>query len=1141
MLRSQFSLLWKRRFLPLFGTQFFGAISDSLFKNALVMFLVYSTMFHVERPAILSLVAQSMMIIPFFLFSALAGQLADKYNKAQLIILIKAFEVSLMVIGAYAFITVNVPLLFFTLFLAGCQSAFFGPVKFSILPEQLRTEELIGGNALVEASTFLAILLGVMVGTEATLLGVNFVSLLLVGLSLAGFISAYYIVGSEPANPKLKLNFNLYKESLHIIRETQQYDSVFQSILGISWFWLIGATFLAQIPAFTRDTLSAGPSVVQLFLCSFSIGIGIGSLICNRLLKGQINAKYVPLGVLGMTLFIFDIAYSSGHVVNVHQGTQLMTMMDYLSVASNWRVLIDITLLSICGGIYVVPLYALMQHDSPKEFRSRAIACNNIINAIFMCGAAAITISLLFLGFSINQVFLVVGVMNMFVAIYICKLLPEALVKSFVNWILKALYKVKVNGMDNYYEAGDKVLIIANHTSYLDVVLLSAFLPQRFTYVINTDVASKWWIKPFLALVDAFPVDPTNPMTTKSIIKKLRAGQKCIVFPEGRITTTGTVMKVYEGPGLVAEKSGAKLLPIRIDGAQFTVFSRMRGKFRIRLFPKITLHILKPREFKTPQNITARDSRRLLATELYKLMTEMIFESSDYKQTVFRSILNAREDHGGRRKVIEDINRQPLSYNQAIARCYILGQPISKIAKFQERIGLMLPTSNAGMITFFACQAYGRVPAMLNFSSGLHNILSACRASMVTTILTSKRFIDNAKLETLADDLAKAGLNIVYLEDIGKEINLLNKLAGLVKGKFATFLYRNIEKQIKSSDPGVVLFTSGSEGNPKGVLLTHENLLANCYQMSARVDFNISDVMFNALPIFHCFGLTAGAILPMINGIRAFFYPSPLHYRIVPELVYDVNATIMFGTDTFLHGYSRYAHPYDFYSIRYIFAGAEKLKPETRNIFMDRFGVRVFEGYGATETAPVLSVNTPMLNKPGTVGCLLPSLEAKIQPVDGIEHGGRLFVRGPNVMHGYIRQDNPGVVDKPVDGWYDTGDIVDMDEEGFFTIKGRAKRFAKIGGEMVSLTAVELVASKIWPEHRHACINIPDMKKGEALVLMTDNPNATKEDFIRHVRQIGMAELYIPKKIMITKELPVLTTGKIDYQGVKKVVTTDVN
>jgi acyl-[acyl-carrier-protein]-phospholipid O-acyltransferase / long-chain-fatty-acid--[acyl-carrier-protein] ligase len=1141
MLRSQFSLLWQRRFLPLFATQFFGAISDSLFKNALVMFLVYSTIFHVERPAVLSLLAQSMLIIPFFLFSALGGQLADKYNKTQLILLIKACEVAFMVIGVYGFLTVNIPLLFFTLFLAGCQAAFFGPVKFSILPEQLRTRELIGGNALIEASTFLAILLGVIVGTEATVLGVNLISLLLVALSIAGFCSAYYIEGKPPANPGLKLNFNLFRESINIVRETRKIDSVFKSILGISWFWLIGATFLAQIPSFTRDTLSAGPSVVQLFLCAFSIGIGVGSLICNRLLEGQINAKYVPLGVLGMTFFIFDVAYSSGHVINVHHGQHLMNMLDYLSVAQNWRVLVDITLLSICGGIYVVPLYALMQHDSPATFRSRAIACNNIINAIFMCTAAAFTITLLFLGFSINQVFFVVGLMNMAVSIYICQLLPEALVKSFVNWILRLLYKVKVNGMENYHEAGEKVLIIANHTSYLDVVLLSAFLPQRFTYVINTDVAKKWWMKPFLALVEALPIDPTNPMTTKSIIKALRRGKKCIVFPEGRITTTGTVMKVYEGPGLAAQKSGAKLLPIRIEGAEFTVFSRMRGKFRIRLFPRITLHILKPREFNTSGEVSARMNRRRLATELYKLMTEITFESCNTNETVFRAVLNARQDHGGRLKVIEDINRRPLSYNQLLSRTTILGRSVSKFTRMHEHVGIMLPTSSAGMISFFACQAFGRIPAMINFSTGLQNILSACRCASITTIITSSYFLENAKLTELAEQLEAAGINLVTLEALSQRLNIAHKCLGWLESRFASLRYRRIEKQTKATDAGVILFTSGSEGTPKGVLLSHQNILANCYQISSRVDFTSSDIMLIALPIFHCFGLTAGAILPLLSGIRTFYYPSPLHYRIVPEFIYDQNATIVFGTDTFLSGYSRYAHPYDFYSVRYIFAGAEKLKPETRQTFMEKFGVRLFEGYGATETAPVLSVNTPMLNKVNTVGCFMPGVEHRLTPVEGINSGGRLWVRGPNVMMGYLSQEKPGAIDSPVDGWYDTGDIVSIDSDGFLTIEGRAKRFAKIGGEMVSLTAVELAMKQVWPDHNHAIISISDAKKGEALVLVTDHPKPSKEHIISTFKQLGLTELYVPKRILSIDPMPVLVTGKIDYQRINEHVNQDLD
>ncbi|MGH8552683.1 MAG: AMP-binding protein, partial [Methylococcales bacterium] len=334
--------------------------------------------------------------------------------------------------------------------------------------------------------------------------------------------------------------------------------------------------------------------------------------------------------------------------------------------------------------------------------------------------------------------------------------------------------------------------------------------------------------------------------------------------------------------------------------------------------------------------------------------------------------------------------------------------------------------------------------------------------------------------------------------------------------------------------PAVVLFTSGSEGAPKGVVLSHANLLANREQLAARVDFSSGDIILNVLPLFHSFGLTAGTLLPLLSGMRTFLYPSPLHYRIVPEISYDINATILFGTNTFLAGYAQHAHPYDFYSIRYVFAGAEKLQDETRLIWSTKFGIRIFEGYGATETGPVLAANTPMDNLYGAVGRLLPGIEYRFEEVPGIANGARLHVRGPNVMLGYLLASRPGAIVPPCscfgEGWYDTGDIVDIDENGFLSIRGRVKRFAKIGGEMVSLAAAENLAAKVWPSGQHAVVALPDPKKGEQLVLITDVSGANRHEILKNAKGIG--EINLPKLVVPVDSVPLMGSGKIDYPAV---------
>lgn len=709
------------------------------------------------------------------------------------------------------------------------------------------------------------------------------------------------------------------------------------------------------------------------------------------------------------------------------------------------------------------------------------------------------------------------------------------LLKSTLKWLLTKLYRIEVKGAENYAKAGPRVLIIANHLSFLDATLIALFLPEKPMFAVNTEIATRWYFKPFLSLVKAFPLDPTNPMATKSIISEIRKDESCVIFPEGRITVTGSLMKVYEGPGLIADKADATILPIRIDGAQYTPLSRLKGKVRTRWFPKITMTFLPPRSFDIPEEVKGRRRRHLAGVKLYDLMSEMLFDSSDLNKTLFRSIIDQSHIHGRRHVIAEDPARQPMSYGQLLTRSFVLGAKIAENTEEGEHVGVMLPNMVSSIVTLMAMQAHGRVPAMLNFSTGAQNLLSACQTATIRSVYTSRQFVEAGKLEPLVEAVEKDGVTVIYLEDFAQTVSRLDKLKGLIAGYFPDTTYRQISSR-RPDDAAVILFTSGSEGTPKGVVLSHVNIQANRFQLASRIDFGPTDIVFNALPIFHSFGLTGGTLLPLLSGIRTFFYPSPLHYRIVPELIYAANATIMFGTDTFLSGYARFANAYDFYSVRYVFAGAEKLKDETRRLWSEKYGVRIFEAYGATETSPALSANTPMHNRPGTVGRLLPGISAELQPVPGIEDGGKLLVRGANVMKGYLLADNPGVLVPPAGDTYDTGDIVAFDGEGFITIRGRAKRFAKIAGEMVSLTAVESYLSELWPDRHSVIVCIPDSKKGEALVLVTDNPDASREEISAYARENGIGDLSVPRDIRIVDQIPLLGTGKTDYVGVQKLV-----
>lgn len=1136
-----FYLLKTIRFLPLFISQFLGAFNDNIFKNALVILITYrlSTSLAVNA-SILVTSAAGIFILPFFLFSATAGQLADKYDKSRLISIIKFIEIILVAIAAFGFYTHKIPLLMVLLFALGAHSTFFGPLKYSILPSQLHRSELIAGNGLIEAGTFLAILLGTILGGSLILqpYGEIIISALLITAAVMGWISSWYIPKTSSYAPHLKIRFNIFKETLNLIHYAQEKWDVFLTILGISWFWFVGAIFLAEFPGFTKDILHAHQSVVTLFLTLFSVGLAVGSLLCNKLLKGQVNATYVPLGALGITLFMLDL-YVAGSHFPPSLSSPLITLLEFLKTSTGIRISIDLLLIAISGGIYSVPLYALLQIRSERKYLARIIASNNIMNAFFMFIAASITILLLKIGITILQIFLLLAISNGLVAIYICRLLPETFIKGFFRWLLTFLFRVEVKGLENYRQAGNRVVIIANHTSFLDAVLLASFLPHKFIYAINSMTAKKWWVQVFLQLVDAYPMNPTNPMAIKSLINLVKENRRCVIFPEGRITVTGALMKIYEGPGLVADKSRAKILPICIQGAQLTFFSRLRGKTRRRFMPKIRLTIFPPQTIDLPLDLKGRRRRQKIGYDLYNLMKEILFKSSDPQQTLFSTLLDAATKEGSRYPIVEDIARQPLSYKQFITRCFILGNLISKKSQMGESVGILLPTLTSTAVLFFALSAFSRIPAMLNYSIGIKNLFSTCELAHIKTIYTSRHFVEVAKINTMIVALEKAGYCIIYLEDLRLKVNLFVKIKSLLQASFPRFTYKIIHRHLEAkpflnaNSTAVILFTSGSEGSPKGVVLSHANLQANRLQLSACVDFNMTDKVFNALPVFHAFGLTAGLLLPLLSGVKTFFYPSPLHYRIVPELTYDTNATILFGTDTFLAGYARCAHPYDFYSIRYVFAGAEKLREETQLLWLSKFGVRVFEGYGATEASPAIAMNTPMQNKLGTVGQILPGIQYKLIPVPGIESGGILEIKGPNVMKGYLVAGAKEMIPPP-DKWFETGDVVTIDEMGFMTITGRVKRFAKIAGEMVSLQLVEKQIYQLWPNSQHAVISVPDASKGEQLVLATTFVDATREHLVRLAKQHQFTSITLPRKIMIFKNLPLLVTGKVDYVSLKE-------
>lgn len=1112
---------WRgRRFVPLLLTQFFGAFNDNLFKNTLMTFVAYKMVAQLQVVGIYSNIIAGVFILPYFLFSALAGALADKYNRAYMTRILKCTELLLMIGAGVVFATKSVPLLIIILFFMGAQSTFFGPIKYALLPQFLKSDELIAGNAYVEASTYISIILGSVFGT---ILPINVSIFVLLVCAIIGVVSSWKIPQAAGMQPDLKINCNIFRLIAENLKFIKSHIIVYRTIIGATWFWVLGAFFLTQLFPLFSKVFNTKQEVVTLFLVVFSVGVGCGSVLCNKLLKGEISIIYVPISAVGLSVCSFAVYLLS---VGFNTPSEPLGIFEFLLLPRGFLMFICLFAFAFMGGMYIVPLNALMQKKAPQKFTASVIAGNNIINSLGMVAISIFAAVLMAFGFKITDLFLFVAIISAIVAFYICKLLPDALLRSVFCSVLNLFFHVKVDGLQNLRSAGSKVLIIANHVSLLDGVLVAAYLPRKITFAIDSNWGNKWYVKMFSGIVNFYPLNPANPMAIRSLIDVVNKGKTVMIFPEGRISVTGSLMKIYEGAGVIAAKSGAKIVPIRIDGAQYSKFSYLEGVIKTQMFPKIKLSVLPPCQLNLSDDLTMRERRRITSLKLHDIMADMVYQTTEKNVPIFNSLLKAENIYGHKHQVALDIMKKTLTYSSFLLKTYVLGSAFHKAFEQEKNIGVLLPNSLAGVVSFFALQSVGKIPVMLNFSLGDKQFEACLKTVRLKKIITAHKFIEQGNLGRLEECAKRANCEMIYLEDFADKISLITKLKGLKK----YWLRETVN--VNPSDPAVVLFTSGSEGLPKAVLLSHKNLQANVLQIHLAVPFNANDIILNALPMFHSFGLTVGTILPLLYGVKTYYYPSPLHYRIIPEAAYDIQATAVLGTDTFLYGYGRMANPYDFFSVRFAVVGGEKLKDRTKELWMNKFGVRIFEGYGTTETSPVISVNTPMFYKENTVGRFLPKIEYEIQPLDGVENGGCLHIKGDNVMLGYIKADNPGVLQKSSE-WYDTGDIVDVDEDGFIHILGRAKRFAKIGGEMVSLTAIEQVLDQFYPDAKQGAIVVADERKGEKIIVITSAENASLSAVQQYFRAQNISELWMPKEVIYMKKPPLLGSGKFDYQQAK--------
>lgn len=711
--------------------------------------------------------------------------------------------------------------------------------------------------------------------------------------------------------------------------------------------------------------------------------------------------------------------------------------------------------------------------------------------------------------------------------------------KTFLRFWLRVLFRFRAYDLDALKTPGP-VLLIPNHCSWIDWLFLWVCLGNDWKMVTSSTTAQTSWVhRKLMVNRYSLPVDPGSPYAVKRMAEFLQGGGRLVLFAEGRLSRTGNLMKLFDGTGFLIFKTKAKVITAYLRGAERLPYSPNPGWKKC--FPKVTAHFSAALVAPELGEVSTGRARALLTNWLRDQLVRQQFavETAFGASNVLAAVAATARKHPGH-VILEDATLQPLTYRKLMVGADVLAQALRGSVAGGERVGLLLPNVNATPVVILALWSLGKVPALLNFSSGTATMLACTELAGLKHLVTSRAFLERAKLK--ADAFEQAGISLIYLEDVRAGIGGVRKFFTLLR--HILHLPSSILHPLSADSTAVIVFTSGSEGVPKGVELTHGNILANIRQMLAVTDLTDRDRLFNCLPLFHSFGLTVGVLLPLVRGIYVFLYPSPLHYRTVPSVLYDRDCTVFLSTNTFLNGYARKAHPYDFRSIRYLFAAAEKLQEATTLAWAQKYGVRILEGYGATECSPCVSVNTPLEPRYGSVGRLLPGMDYELEPVEGVTDGGRLFLRGPNVMKGYLNADADAKF-QALGGWYDTGDIVSVDADGYLHVRGRLKRFAKVSGEMVSLTAVEDALAGAFPHYGLHCqttvITRPDENKGELLIAVTNEPKLTLNEIRDAIKAKGLTNLSVPRELKVVKEIPKLGTGKVNHRELQARIESAVN
>lgn len=1116
-----------KNFRSLSIAQFFGALNDNIYKLTVSLLALKLLVTENGGTFYLSL-GGALFILPFVLFSPYAGYLADRFSKASIIKIVKAIEIVIMGIALIGLSGKNMPLLFVTLFLMGTHSAFFSPCKYGILPEILDNENLSKGNGYIQFWTFMAIIIGTATGGHlmglwgSQLLNVGFV---LVGIAIIGFMASLFLAHTTVLNDSRKFEVNGFKEVTLALQEIQKDKNLFLALIAVAYFWFVGSFFQMNVLLYAKQLLLMGDKGTSLLLFSLAFGLGLGSIAAGIVSEGKVELGLVPIGAIGLSLFSSALGVWN---------------QDFFLAA------ILVFSLGLCGGFFIVPLNAYIQKQSPNESRGRFLAATSFISNIAMIFASVILWVLKdYMAFNAAYLFLMMGIFSTIVAVIIFKKLPIAFLRC-INWLLThTLYKTQVLNKENIPQQGG-ALLVCNHVSYMDPPLVLASTERPIRFMMFRELYESKLLHPVAKAMKAIPVSFKD--RPRDIIKSLEEARKAIqegelvcIFAEGGLTRIGQMLPFKKGFERIMQGLDAPIIPVHIDQIWGSIFSFKNGKYLWKVpeelpYP-ITISFGKP----LPSNSTAYQVRQAVQ----ELGAEAFGYRKDAHKLLHVGFLHQAKRHPFRPAVVDSTGIK-LNYVQALTGALALSHLFKTKIKESKMVGVLLPTSAPGALVNLGLLMAGYVPVNLNFTASKEAIESAKKQCEMKAVITSKKFLEKIKWEPQP--------GMIFLENLMKEQSGFSKFSWLMKAVLLPgFVLRKLyfKAGVSAEDIATVIFSSGSTGEPKGVMLTHSNIASNVEAIYDIFQMKSEDAVVGVLPFFHSFGFTGTLWLPLLSGVKAIYHANPLDAAVIGKMVKEHHGTVLLSTPTFLQAYIRKCTPEQFKTLHHVIVGAEKLKDRIAEAFKEKFGTTPFEGYGATELSPFTTLNISDYReqgikqtgqKLGKIGHPIPGVAVKIiDPESARElpsgQDGLLLVKGPNVMRGYLNQ--PEKTNEVIkDGWYYTGDIANIDDDGFIKITDRMSRFSKIGGEMVPHIKVEEAIHEALNQTEQMCAvtTVAEEKKGEKLVVLHTKPIDVAE-LRKKLAEMELPALWIPKAedFYLIESLPILGSGKLDLKSLKNI------